>query len=158
MNERIRKIRKENHMNQSELGKVLGISRNAIANLENKRTELNETITELICLKFNINKHWLETGEGEMHVKNNLDDKISELYNSLPDAHKIIVRNFITKLLDNMPEPIQITQNVNPEPQQEEPVQMQKIARTTDRTFKCEIITDNSVKNELENLTEEPDF
>ena len=109
MNERIKKIRELIKINQEDFGKLLGISRNAVANIENNRTEVNDTLKELICLKFKISRKWLEQGEGDMYEvdseHNEIDYKIINLYSNLSSEHQLVVRKFIENMLENMPAP-----------------------------------------------------
>lgn len=65
-NERVKKIRKEENLSQSEFGSRLGISRDGIANIEGNRVELKEQTIKLICKEFNVNEEWLRSGKGTM--------------------------------------------------------------------------------------------
>lgn len=53
-------------MTQAAFGEKLGMSRDAINNLENGRVDPAESTLRLICQTYNINYAWLKTGEGEM--------------------------------------------------------------------------------------------
>lgn len=67
--ERIRYLRKDLlHMNQTDFGKVLGVSRSVIKNMELNvlsRPEQKEPIIKLICKEFHVSEAWLRTGEGD---------------------------------------------------------------------------------------------
>lgn len=66
MNKRIKSVRKHFGMNQTEFGAEFGLSQTTIAGYENgKRMPLDVIITS-ICKRFNVDEHWLRTGEGEM--------------------------------------------------------------------------------------------
>lgn len=65
MNERVKQIRKDAKLTQAEFGEVLGASRDSIATYESGRVVPDKTTRMLICSKFNVNEHWLETGDGE---------------------------------------------------------------------------------------------
>ncbi|MBP3319101.1 MAG: helix-turn-helix transcriptional regulator [Ruminiclostridium sp.] len=66
MNERIKAVRKHYRMNQTEFGVEIGLSQTTVASYENgKRDPLNVSI-QAICTRFNVDEHWLRTGEGEM--------------------------------------------------------------------------------------------
>lgn len=107
MHDRIKAIRKIAGISQEKFGEMLGISRNVVANIECNRYEASATLIELICLKFHVNKNWLMNGIGDMYQTNDdadIDCKIMNLYNSLPDEHKTIVRNFLSDMLANMPD------------------------------------------------------
>ena len=65
MYERIRQIRKQLKMSQREFGESLGVSRDVMANIENNRVQPSATFILLLCCVYNVNMHWLETGDGE---------------------------------------------------------------------------------------------
>ena len=66
--ERIRLIRKENHMNQTEFAKEISLSTTSVCQLECGKYQMARTTKRIICSRFRINPEWLETGEGEMHA------------------------------------------------------------------------------------------
>lgn len=79
--ERIRYLRKDIlHMNQTDFGKSLGVSRSVIKNMELNvlaRPEQKEPIIKLICKEFHVNESWLRTGEGEPFAYNLEEDEFS---------------------------------------------------------------------------------
>lgn len=79
--ERIRYLRKDIlHMNQTDFGKSLGVSRSVIKNMELNvlaRPEQKEPIIKLICKEFHINESWLRTGEGEPFAYDLEEDEFS---------------------------------------------------------------------------------
>lgn len=67
ISERIKVLRKELGLNQTQFGKTLGVSRDVVNNLENsrlKRPDQKEPLFKLICSQFNVNEAWLRTGDG----------------------------------------------------------------------------------------------
>lgn len=77
MNERIKKIRTSANLTQQEFADRIGVSRGALANYEVNRNEPIDAVITLICKEFNINEHWLRTGEGEMTRPINRDAEIA---------------------------------------------------------------------------------
>ena len=66
MNERIRLLRKELGLNQSDFGNKVGVKQGTIAGYESgARTPLDAVVSS-ICREFDVNEEWLRTGEGEM--------------------------------------------------------------------------------------------
>lgn len=63
--DRVKKVRIENKLTQKELGDLLGVSRDVIANIEYSRVEPREWFINLLCKEFNLNKKWLVNEEGE---------------------------------------------------------------------------------------------
>ena len=73
ISQRIKRIREtvsKKKLTREEFGKRLGISKDAVYNLEDAENRLPSGIPEstlrLICATFNVNYIWLTTGEGEM--------------------------------------------------------------------------------------------
>ena len=65
MNERIKKIRKDAGLNQTEFGSVIGATLAMITSYERGKVIPDQAKRMLICEKFNVNPDWLETGEGD---------------------------------------------------------------------------------------------
>lgn len=55
-------------MSQTEFGKRIGLSQNAIANVENGNNGASESAILNIVREFHVNETWLRTGEGEMFL------------------------------------------------------------------------------------------
>ena len=68
MNERIKEIRKNKGMNQTEFGAKIGLSQRAIAALE-QGGNVTERNINAICQAFNVNPEWLRSGVGEMFIE-----------------------------------------------------------------------------------------
>lgn len=67
MNNRIRTLRKSFGMTQEEFGEQLGVTKLTVLRWE-RDNKVPEPSIRLICRVFQVNKHWLETGEGEMAI------------------------------------------------------------------------------------------
>ena len=63
----IKAVRKDSHKTQTDFGKLLGCTRDTIANYEGGRAVPSDTFLQLMCSKFSISENWLRTGQGEMH-------------------------------------------------------------------------------------------
>ena len=75
INDRIKKIRLDSKLTQADFAKELHISREYVSRIENGKDNPSGAIKGLICVKFNINSIWLETGEGKINRKHNSIDK-----------------------------------------------------------------------------------
>ena len=64
MKDRIKQIRKNLKMNQTEFGAEIGATQKMITTYETGTVIPDKTTRLLICSKFNVNESWLETGEG----------------------------------------------------------------------------------------------
>lgn len=77
MKERIKAIRKQAKLSQTEFAGRLGLTQNYVSLIESgQRTPADRTIGD-ICREFGISKDWLLTGDGEMRVPE-ASDALSE--------------------------------------------------------------------------------
>lgn len=124
MNERIRLLRKELGLNQSDFGNKIGVKQGTVAGYESgARTPLDAVVSS-ICREFDVNEEWLRTGEGEMfeelpeedevaaYVSDLLEDDENPLYDIIKDIMKTYseltpksqtaIRDFSAKLMENI--------------------------------------------------------
>ncbi len=99
ISERILEIRKNNHLTRVEFGKRIGISQDAVANIEYDRNKkgVPDNIIKLISVTFNVNEEWLRTGKGEMFnysEDNLLIEKLSAEY-KLDSFQKKLVQKYL---------------------------------------------------------------
>lgn len=66
ISERIKRVREYSGLNQTEFGKRIEISSSGMSKLEAGINNPSDRTVSLICSKFGVSRHWLETGEGEM--------------------------------------------------------------------------------------------
>ena len=78
MYNRIRAVRKALSLSQREFGEGLGVSRDVIGNIEYGRVPPKEPFLIHLCQQCRINRHWLETGEGDMFEKDIPQDPAGE--------------------------------------------------------------------------------
>lgn len=76
--DRVKTIRKELMLNQTQFAEKIGISQRALSSIERETTNLTERNTREICRVFNVNEQWLRTGEGEMLVEPSEDEQLAE--------------------------------------------------------------------------------
>lgn len=62
MNDRIRKIRKDNSLSMEKFGKRIGITRSSVCKLESGENNPSEQTIKLICKEFNVSYLWLTQG------------------------------------------------------------------------------------------------
>lgn len=124
MNERIRLLRKELGLNQSDFGNKIGVKQGTIAGYESgARTPLDAVVSS-ICREFDVNEEWLRTGEGEMFEQMTeqqkllkytgmlLKDKDSAIvnaiqsfivtYEQLDDTSKATLEKIAQQFIDNL--------------------------------------------------------
>lgn len=76
-------VRKSLKLTQDEFGAPLGMSRDAIANIEYGRVStIEQSRVTALCAVYNVNEHWLKTGQGEMFNKpaHTFIDELAEKY------------------------------------------------------------------------------
>ena len=100
MNERIKQIRKNSDCKTLEkFGKRLGISSAAVSLIESGKNVPSTQTVKSICREFNVNEHWLRTGEGEMFVQKNENDEVMEFFEKMKlDADDSLKRRLVTAL------------------------------------------------------------
>lgn len=124
MNERIRLLRKELGLNQSDFGNKIGVKQGTVAGYESgARTPLDAVVSS-ICREFDANEEWLRTGEGEMFEQMTeqqkllkytgmlLKDKDSAIvnaiqsfiitYEQLDDTSKATLEKIAQQFIDNL--------------------------------------------------------
>lgn len=103
MHTRIKEVREHLGLSQTEFGKRLGISRDAVSNLEYnrlKKPEQKEPIIKLICREFGVSETWLRTGAGEPFMPPSRSEEMGRLVKSLmADKPESFRSRLITALL-----------------------------------------------------------
>ena len=82
MNERIKKIRKSNHLTQTELATTLGLTKSMVAQVETKKAVFSERTIKYFCHLYGVNENWLKTGEGQPYIEKNKNQEIAEFLNN----------------------------------------------------------------------------
>lgn len=98
--ERIRILRKEQHMNQNDFGSKIGLASNTITNYETDRRNPSNQVIELICREFNVNDNWLRTGESEMFLSLDREEELTKWAGSLvsPNNDNEFMKKFVHML------------------------------------------------------------
>lgn len=98
LKERIKELRKDLKLTQQKFSEKLGLKRQTIAAYEIGNIEPSDSTLLLICREFNVNEHWLRTGEGDMYIEKERIQAILDFVNNLqkkPDS-------FQTRFLESM--------------------------------------------------------
>lgn len=96
MNKRIREIRECKNLSQTKFAEMLGMTRSMISNMELGLVDVPDYRIKSICKTYNVNEHWLRTGEGEMFNDEQPPslDALAEL-NNLDDLSRAIIEEYI---------------------------------------------------------------
>lgn len=113
LNERITKIRTDAGKSKTDFAAILNISDSLVVLLESGKRNLTARTASDICEKFNVNRKWLETGEGdpynetipsamkllkaEYHL-DELDVKIIERYLELSPIERQVFKDYIKNI------------------------------------------------------------
>ncbi len=110
---RVKEIRKNLKLNQTEFGNRLGVSVDVVSNIEIGRVDLKPYMAKLICQTFNVSPIYLEKGEGEMFTdtEETLLEELQKSY-QLNDDEVDIVKNFIQLDEDSRNFIIELTRNL----------------------------------------------
>ena len=85
MKNQIIALRKELGLSQAKFAEKLKLSRNFIGLIESGERSISERTINDICRIFNVNNHWLRTGEGEMFKPVNKNLQILEYFNDVAE-------------------------------------------------------------------------
>ena len=77
-NSRIKEVRKAKGLSQAAFGAPFGANRDMINNVENGRAAVSDIMVASICRTYDVNEHWLRTGEGEMFVQIARSDEVMD--------------------------------------------------------------------------------
>lgn len=111
LNERFKKIRKDQNLSQAAFGKLLGVSRDVVNNVEQARARLADDTLAKLAMVFNVDLNWLvlERGEpylavsdsenAESEAKNAALLVVAELLDQLPDSSAALIRNVCAEYL-----------------------------------------------------------
>ena len=86
ISERFKQLRDELGKSQTEFGAGIGVSRSVINNIERGVTEPSDVFLNHLCVVYNVNRAWLETGEGEMFEQTTDQDETAKLIESISDS------------------------------------------------------------------------
>lgn len=67
--ERIRQVRLALHLTGAQMGAGIGLGRSMLSKIELGDSGITDRTRSQICSVYNVNEHWLRTGEGEMFDK-----------------------------------------------------------------------------------------
>ena len=68
LKERMKQVRRQAHLTQSDFASRFGVTRDIVASWENGRVDPPEAVVRLICREFDVSYPWLKNGEMPMSV------------------------------------------------------------------------------------------
>lgn len=101
MKNRIKSLRKNLNMNQTDFGSKIGLKQTTIAGYETGSREPNDAVILSICKEFNVDENWLRNGVGEMFNKRTKDQKIADFIGDIfLEEEESFKRRFVSMLAD----------------------------------------------------------
>lgn len=92
MLERLKKLRNVLGLTQTEFAEKLCIKQSAYSSIESGKTKLNDRYISQICMVFNVNEHWLRTGEGSIFENVAKKQEMLELFSKLsPESQEYML-------------------------------------------------------------------
>lgn len=85
---KFKSIRKKLGISQEELGRTLGVSKQAINNVEGEKSNPSILLISKLIVDLNINSNWLIAGKGEMFLKPEFEDVKSEIMKEVEEMLK----------------------------------------------------------------------
>lgn len=95
MNERIKIVRKEAGMKQSEFAERLGIKASTVTSYETGVRVPSDAIITSICREFRVSETWLRTGEGEMFLPVDADKELEQIIDEIRVSDDELIRAII---------------------------------------------------------------
>lgn len=83
VNNRIRELRKNLGLNQTDFAEKIGITQTWLSMLESGQRQVVDKNITLISSIFGASEHWLKSGEGEMFSNSPYEDEFLEIYSNL---------------------------------------------------------------------------
>lgn len=94
--DRLIKIREDKGYNQEKFALELGLSRNFINQVENRKKNISDRTISDICREFDVNEDWLRNGTGEMFRPISKSDQIADM---ISDVMKSDEEDFKRRLI-----------------------------------------------------------
>lgn len=96
INERIKLLRKELGLNQTDFGEKIGIKVSQASYIEKAGNPVTQRVVQLICTVFNISEKWLTEGKGDMYTSDEdaILEKLTNMYD-LSEDQVIFVRRWL---------------------------------------------------------------
>lgn len=104
MNSRIKELRKAMKKSQEDFGKILGLSKSGVSEIESGRRNVTEQHIIMLrnCKDFHVNENWIRTGEGEMFIPVDRETELAKLTVNLFTESSDSFKNRFISLLARM--------------------------------------------------------
>lgn len=93
MNRRFKEVRKALGLTQNGMAACIGLAQSEYCRLETKGVSIRTVYINLLESKFNVNRSWLMTGEGDMFIDNGELNEIIAIYKEIPQPFRWLLIN-----------------------------------------------------------------
>lgn len=80
MKDRLILIRKKANLTAKDFGNKLGVAQSTISSIETGVRQPSNQLINSICREFDVNEHWLRTGEGEMFNELTREEELTRFF------------------------------------------------------------------------------
>lgn len=96
MNERIKQIRRELGLTQTEFAERIGLKQNSIALIESGKRNISDQAVLSICREYGVNEKWLRTGDGDKMTPDANDEleALAKKYD-LSEADQVLIEKYV---------------------------------------------------------------
>lgn len=95
MEKRIRALRKNLKLTQSEFGAKIGVKGNTVTGYETGIRSPSEAVIFSICREFDVNEDWLRTGEGDMFIEMPEDEELGRYIGEILAGEDDFIKNLV---------------------------------------------------------------
>ncbi len=97
MNERIKQIRRELGLTQTEFAERIGLKQNSIALIESGKRNISDQAVLSICREYGVNEKWLRTGDGDKMTPDANDEleALAKKYD-LSEADQVLIEKYVS--------------------------------------------------------------
>ena len=104
INDRIKAVRKAEKLTQTEFGTRIGVTKNAVVNMEIPgRSKISDNYVLSICREFGIREEWIRTGNGSMKEEKPRNEVLTEKLNGILTAGDDDFRKRLIAVLAELP-------------------------------------------------------
>lgn len=105
MNERLKKLRKELGLNQTEFTEKMGLKQSMYSKYEKGHVVPRDSVIRLICQTYSVSENWLRTGIGNMFSESKDQDLILETFSKLTESNKKYLVTLANAMLEEQDSP-----------------------------------------------------
>lgn len=95
MQERIRIVRKNAGLTQSDFAERIGVKANTVTSYETGLRIPSDAVIISICREFGISESWLRTGEGEMLDQADPDTELAKIFGQIAGSDDDLIKAII---------------------------------------------------------------